>query len=40
MALAPAQVVDPATVVITVAVAASLCGLAMLLLGRRDIRSN
>ena len=40
MALAPAQDIDAGTVVITLAVGASLCGLALLLLGRRDIHAN
>lgn len=40
MALAPAHDVEPTTVIITLALAAALCGLAMLLLGRRDVRST
>jgi ABC-2 type transport system permease protein len=40
MALAPAHDVEARTVVITIAVAATLCALAVLLLGRRDIQSR
>ena len=40
MALAPAADIQPRTVAVTVLVAAALCGLAMLLSGRRDIQSR
>ena len=40
MALAPADDIRPRTVAVTILAAAALCGLAMLLSGRRDIQSR
>jgi putative exporter of polyketide antibiotics len=39
MALAPAQTADSATVVITVAIALTLCAIATILFDRRDLQT-